>query len=219
MDFQEIKAEVFRRLEENSSAPVYFSESEVEDAINEGYEEISDASEWSETTSTINLLPGQVYYWLGHSSVKALTPTAAYNNQNDYWLQWTTVGDLDRSHSYWETSQGEPTQMFTRGLGWIGFWPIAESSGGTITLYHTTMPAALSAASDEPGFPQEFHFALVEYALYDLLAQEAEVAKALQFWGRYKEKEAGLKRFVERRAKDRRTAFTGGPGQYPERLY
>ena len=91
MNFGELKAEVFRRLEESSSSPVYFTESEVEDALNEGYEEISDASEWTETSIEIALLPGQIYYWIGHPSVLALTPKQAFNNQNSRWLTWTTA--------------------------------------------------------------------------------------------------------------------------------
>lgn len=218
MNFGELKAEVFRRLEESTSSPVYFTESEVADALNEGYQEISDASEWSETSVAIKLLPGQIYYWIGHSSVLALTPKQAFNNQSSRWLDWTTVGYLDRAHSQWEISQGQPDQMFTRGLGWIGFWPVTPSTGSTITLYCTTLPSALSSDSDTPGFPQEFHLGLVEYALYDLFAQEAEVQKALGFWGRYQAKEAELNQYVQRRAKDRRVAFTGGIEPYPRRL-
>lgn len=212
MNFGELKTEVFRRLEENSVSPVYFSPDDVGDAINEGFEELSDATEWYETNNPVNLAVDTIYYSL--SSLNILTPKQAYNNQNNRWMVWTTVDRLDGRYRRWEAAGGEPDWIFTRGVWHLGTFPVPQAAGGTLTLYHTAMPTLLSADGDTPGFPQEFHYALVDYALYDLLCQEAEVAKALKFWERYQAKETALKRFVAARAKDRRIVFTGGQDAY-----
>ena len=213
MNFGELKAEVFRRLEENSSVPVYFTEDDIGDALNEGYEEMSDVSEWYETSSVIQLQANTFLYWLGHPSIQALTPLQAYNPQNSWWLNWYSQELLDREYRRWEKTGGQPQRMFTRGVWMLGFNPTPADSG-TITLYHTAIPALMSADSDTPGFAREFHYGLIEYALYDLLCQDAEIPKAMKFWAKYKQKEGALRKFVDNRAQDRRVAFAGGQNSY-----
>ena len=66
----------------------------------------------------------------------------------------------------------------------------------------------MSADSDTPGFPQEFHFGIVEYALYDLFAQEGDTQKALKHWMDYEAYENALSKYVDgRMAKDKIGAF------------
>ena len=62
MTFSEIRTEVFARLEESSSAPVFWKLSEVNTSINEGYRELSDASEWNESSTTLTFITTKLYY-------------------------------------------------------------------------------------------------------------------------------------------------------------
>src|SRR6185295_4388477 len=100
----------------------------------------------------------------------------------------THVRNLDY-HTYrlWESiAAGSLQNFFQRGLWWLGTFPQSPSDSSWVRFFYTALPATLSATTDTPGFPQEFHYGLVEYAVSDLLGQEGETKKAMAFWARYK---------------------------------
>ena len=214
MTLAEMRTEVFRRLNENSVSPDFWTQSDVDEALNDGLEEISDASEWYERHASIPILNQRPYYDLrtnlGDDTI--LSPGRALNVQTNRWLEPTYVRDLDY-HTYrrWENiTTGQTERMFLRGLWWLGFFPQNGSDSGFIRFWYTSLPPTLVNTYDEPGFPREFHLGLVEYALGDLLGQEGETKKAMKFWAAYQGYEAGLMAFADKRqSKDRLQALHG----------
>jgi hypothetical protein len=53
--------------------------------------------------------------------------------------------------------------------------------------------------TDEPELPEEYHMGIICYAVYDLLAQDAETEKALMWWAEYVQYETKLRDYVETR--------------------
>lgn len=201
MTTAELKTEVFRRLQESQTSPVFWSAADVLAAINEGYQEISDATEWYEQIRTIDLLRERPYYDLRKILPSScLRLTAAYNDQTSRWLIPCTPRDLDTFYRQWElTTGGEPSHQLLRGLWWMRVWPMNAADGGTIQQHYTAIPPALTADTDVPGFPINLHYGLVEYALADLWAQDAEATLATTSWKVYLAYEAALMEFVQGR--------------------
>jgi hypothetical protein len=198
--FAELKGEVFRRLRESSTLPVFWTEDDVEGALNEGYAEISDASEWYEIEATIDLLDSRPYYDLRTLIADpVLTVTAAFNDQTNRWLDPGTVEEFDHRDVRWERVTGEPQRVCLRGLWWLRFWPMVTDDAGTVRVKLTTIPRALVEDDDEPGFAAPLHEGLVDYALADLWAQDAETTKALASWRRYLAYEDALTRYSDGR--------------------
>lgn len=203
MTFLELQTDVFQRLAEVQGAPVFWGVADVKEAINEGYAEMSDASEWYERNSTIGLLSNRTYYDLrtnlGGDTI--LTPGRCFSSVNNTWLLPSSVRELDRHVSFqWEKNISTPRRMFQRGMFHLGVHPKPSGDVGTIKLYYTAMPADLSADSDEPGFYAEHHPGIVDYACYDLLCQDGEIELALGFWKQYLEYEERLVKDVKGRA-------------------
>lgn len=203
MDFSTMQTEVFRRLEESSSSPVFWTLAQIKESINKGYREIADATEYYEVNDTVPLTTAVYAYDLTDASYSfsptILTVKACYNNQTKRWMTSGTVRDWDAEFWQWEHAVGEPVQFTIRGLWWLQFDRAVSSTAGTVTVYYTAIPTDLSANSDTPGFPQEFHLALVDYAIYDLLCQDREPKKALFYFERYKARQEALKRYVDQR--------------------
>ncbi len=201
MTFGELKAEVFRRLQEVAAAPVFWTEDDVETAINDAYAELSDATEWYERSFTISLLAHRPYYDLRRLLTReALSLTKAFNVQTNRWLIPSCVQDLDRGDTRWESTVGSPERFFLRGLWWLGYWPLSTAEGGEVTQYYAALPPDLARDTDVPGFALSQHYGLVEGALADLWIQDAEVTLASQAWAAYESYEAAVTATVAARA-------------------
>lgn len=200
MTFAQIKADVFRRLRESSSAPVFWSEADVENAINEVYMELSDETEWNETFKTVDLLSSRPYYDARtYLDPNVLTVGRAFNVTTNRWLEPTVPRDLDPYDPRWERVTGQPQRVMVRGLFWFGYWPQVTSAIGSIQQFYTELPDPLDGDTDEPGFPDMLHEALVEGALFELFSQDAEPELAQAAWERYLGYETALASWVNDR--------------------
>jgi hypothetical protein len=201
MTFAELKTEVFRRLNENATTPVFWTEADVELAINEGYEELSDATEWFEEYFVLKTQSNLLYYDLRTLLPETfLAPKRLYNQATSEWLSPVTLRDLDfHTTRQWETMEGEPSNYLMRGLWYLGLNPACSVDDRKIKMFYTAIPQSMTEDTDEPGFPQEMHKYLVEYALYDLFAQDGETKKAVKHWKEYLAGEKMLKDFVQKR--------------------
>jgi hypothetical protein len=201
MNFGEMKTEVYRRLRVDSTTPVWYSEDDVEDSLNEGLEEMSDATEWCEDYSIVSLLSNLQYYDLRTDVPDTiLAPKRAFNITTNRWLTPTDIRDMDfQTYVRWEEVTGEPERLIMRGLWWMGFWPIKNSDTGKVKVYYTCLPEAMVADTDEPDFPSEFQIGIIMYAMADLLAQDRETKKALRYWNQYQEIEKRFAKYVKQR--------------------
>jgi hypothetical protein len=202
MTFAELKAEVFRRLEENPDTPAFWTEVDVAEALNDGYEELSDASEFYERNAILNLLSNRTYYdlrcVLGDTQV--LSFRTAFNSTTRRWMSPTDPRTLDtRVFQQWENITGEPEAIFTRGLWWLGVYPQAATDTGNMKVYFSSIPPALVNEDDKPGFPEEYHEALIEYAVGDLLSQDGETNKALRHFEEYMKLQGAMMKAVDGR--------------------
>lgn len=197
MTLAEIRSEVFRRLSAVEADEVFWTAEDVDRSINEGYAEVSDAAEWDERSASIALTGDRYLDAREEISHCVLTIGPAFNTTTNRWLRRTRPRELDDGDRRWSTAQSQPQHIIIRGLWWIGYWPYAST--GEIVQRYTTLPDVLLSDEAEPGFPDPFHYALVEYALYDLWSQDAESDRALAAWTAYVAYEAGLTDWVQSR--------------------
>src|SRR5688572_4798266 len=103
MTFSEIRTEVRRRLDEVNAN--FWSDDDVNQAINDGYAELSDASEWNEASATITLYANQVYYNASTlTNTEFLSVRACQNPTTKWWLEPSDTLYLDAHvHTRWES--------------------------------------------------------------------------------------------------------------------
>lgn len=199
MTFSEMKTDVRRRL--NEASATFWTDADIEEALNDALAEVADATEYYERQANLQMLDGRTYYDLTSLLPDTfLSPRRCWNATTQKWLTPTDPRELDY-HTFvqWELTNGEPEKYWLRGNWWLGVFPRRTADTSKVRIYYTAIPPAMSASTDEPGFPREFHQAVTELALSDLLAQERETSKALQHWESGQEYVAALQLYVEGR--------------------
>lgn len=199
MNFAAMKREVRRQLAEHSG-PVYWTDDEIGAALNAGYMEASDATEWHEAHVSVALTNDRPYYDLRSvlgPGFLALRP--AFDVQTHRWLIPSAIREMDARDRRWEMTTGEPQRFVARGLWWLGFWPRLQADLGVWKQYYTSLPDPMVDDEDEPGFPLQWHMICVNFALTELWAMDGETTFALTQWQFYLEGEGELQQWVDKR--------------------
>lgn len=201
MTLAELRADLKRRLDEASGSGVYFGTEDLNEAINAGYLELSDVTEWNEQSLGIPVLHDRQYYDLfSLIGPRFLSIRPIFDEQTSHWLIPTPVHTLDAGDPRWERVEGRPHRTFVRGLRWLGIYPRALEADGTyLKVVHTALPPVMVEDTDEPGFPETFHVGCVLFALFDLFAQDGETQLAIQALKDYQAVEDALGAWVNRR--------------------
>ena len=185
------------RTQYAAESTVRWKDPDIRDAINEGLDELSEATRFYERHVSVPVASLRTYYdlrgWLPES---ALGVTAVWSSVINEWLE----PGSSIARFQWERSVGPSQSFFMRGIYWMGVWPKPSTSTGFLRVYFT----GLAPHFDFPQavlreLPDDFIPALEEYALYELAAQDGETTRALQHFKDYGVRERSLRDFVERR--------------------
>lgn len=184
MNFVSLQSEVFRRLDESSTSPVFWSAVDVKAALNEGYWDFCERTRLVSHEAEVTCVRGVPfmdarawsYPFLGLRTIRSKTLAEP--------LRPTSIKHVDELENRWEMSSGPVRRVMIRGQYMLHVWPVPQI-GETFRVSWTSMPPEMVFDQDEPEIPEEHHEALVCYALYDLRAQEGETALALEAYGQY----------------------------------
>lgn len=191
MTFGELQTEVFRRLEESGSNPAFWSEAEVQQAINDGWEELALHTEWFRAEYMFQSQSDITYYDLrDYSPLEVIRVRAIWNEALERWLIPTSTKLLEQKYRRWEASGQAIDEFFLRGnfmLGIFGkqLWGDEAFTADFLTVLCTAVPPPLLPSDYAIPHPEEFCEAEILYAIYDLKAQEGETEQAMDFWKRY----------------------------------
>lgn len=177
----QLKTRALERLDEDASAPVYFTAAEVLAAINEGQRVFAYFTLCLEATGAIALSPGTAWYAPLSSLANWVLPLRV--SVGGVKVQPATLQDLRAIDEAWESHTGAPTHYAAHGFNLLAF----RGSTGTVSATYARMPAALSADSDVPEIPEAFHESLIDYAIPRVRAKQGgqEFGKALPYLGRF----------------------------------
>ena len=198
MTLSEMKSSVRTQL--NESGTEFYSDADIAASLQEGLDEMADLTEYFERYANIPVKTGHTYYDLRTVLPDTfLSPRRIWNSTTQRWLRPTDARDLD-DHNFvqWELTSGQPEAYFVRGSWWLGTWPKASSDVGQLRFVYTAIPDDLEN-QESPAFPREFHAGIVDYAVYDLMAQQRETAKAMKYWESFLLHAARLGQHVQKR--------------------
>ena len=211
--FGELKTDTFRLVEVSETSPVHWTEADIEGAVNDGVQELSDGGEFYETFATIKLKASTPYYDLRSILPQSyLRISAIWNSTTSTWLTAKTARELDeRTTRTWETATGDSQYYIVRGLWWLGIFPTTTSTNKVLRVYYKALHPTLVHDSEEvKQLPDEYADAITSYAAYTLWADDGELKKALNYWNGYNEQEQKLKLHANSRTSHARVGRLGG---------
>ncbi len=194
------------KFEQESSAR--WSDAAFHQAINEGLDELSEATHFYERVVSIPLAGDRILYDLrGFVPDDFISVRAVFCTNLDAWLN---SNSSENFYTRWEESVGDPREFFTRGWNWLGVFPHpANSATGFLRVYFSCLaPHFLHPQAVLADLSDDFTTALEDYAVYDLQVQDGETDKALVHWSAFASRQATLGDFVARRA--RSSGYIGG---------
>lgn len=208
MTLEELDETVAQMLSESVSSPAFWTSVDRRAAINDGYMELADASEFYERTTPIQQLARQTYYDLRgflFNSGPILTIRRLFVPSTTEWISATQVRDLDGeayatvSAPRWESIPGAIRNFFLRGLFWLGIVGRPTTDENVVRIHHSSLPDPLEEDDDVPLIPEEFQQGIAYYAAYDLLCRDREVTMAMDHWKKYQSYEKRLIEYVQQR--------------------
>lgn len=195
---------------EAGGSDVRWSDANLLTFINEGLENLAEATGFYERYVTIPLSAGRTYYDLrGFAPETVVSVTSVWNTSRTQWLEPISKLRLDTS---WRSATGSPLAYWTAGIYWLGVYPFPdEDDTGSLRVHFKGIPVRFTHTQGVlSDLPDHFYPALEDYVLYEMAAADGNSTRALVHWKAYVEREAALSSFVDKRIGASRSGALGG---------
>lgn len=179
-----------KRLDEDSSSPVYYSGGEVLAAINEGQRLFALLTLCLETTGTLALTAATSHYrMLGTFTDWLLPLRVRIQGTGGQKLDYARLADLDALNPAWQDEAGAPERYAALGFDFFSIHPRPAGTGTSLEVTYARCPTKMTSTSQTPETPEEHHPALVDYVIPCLRAKEGgqEFLNSLKYLDRFLE--------------------------------
>jgi len=196
----DLKTRLFKRLGEDSSAPTYYTNSEVLNALNAAERLFCLITLCLESTAVLTLSAGVAWY-LPLSTLSNWLLPLRMRITGGAKLEPARLEELDALSLTWEETAGTPSRYCSLGWNLLAFYKQPASGGTTIDVTYARGPAAMTTDASTPEIPEEYQPCLVECAIPFLRIKEGgqEFTKSLYHFDSFLKDAAKMALFVRAR--------------------
>jgi len=200
MNRSTIRQNVLEHLREDPSNPVRWSVGEVNRYIDDGYQEVVERTGAVVDTTVLTAAGNNPYVTLPENT---LYPIALKDVTTDMPIDPVHWKVIDNEDSQWvgRVTPTRPDLFAPWGLFEIILFP-AYANESTVSLIHAIDPGPLASDSAEPDIPTQFHYSLVEYAIWRCMIKDADqerLQRAQMHFQHFEEKMGGVTRWTKDR--------------------
>ncbi|MGH7239766.1 MAG: hypothetical protein ACREHG_06825 [Candidatus Saccharimonadales bacterium] len=171
----------------NDAGITYYSDSDINDAIQDAYNEI--VSRTFCFVKSLDVDWDSKIYWDFINDADAtdyMGTVAIFNTNTNLWLRDDlSLRDFDRIRKNWETWIGAPQFWAPHSLKYVAIAPYYTSPSGTFKLVYWALPPTLAGDSDSPLIATDMQSLFEYYCTADLLETAQEITKATIYWAKY----------------------------------
>lgn len=174
--------QVSQRLAEGASGPVFYPQTEIIAALNEGNRFFCLLTLALEATKTWTVSAATTFFHMMTVSGFAdwIVPLRIANASGQK-IRPASVDTLNSLNPAWMASPGTPARYASLGSDLIALYSQPAGGGTVLTVTYARAPTALAADGDIPEVPATVHPHLVNYGIYRMRQGEGggEFQKAL----------------------------------------
>lgn len=164
----------------------YYSVSDINESIQDAYEEVVVYCECIEKETDIEYRNDTTYYDLSALVPDYYRPLRIFNTSENFQLRFGTDREQDSWNTIWEISSRTARDAVILGPRYIGFNGRAAEATGKFHLNYKAQAPVLSGNS-VILINAAYLLLLENYATADLLEQNQEYIKAQIYWNQYDE--------------------------------
>lgn len=166
MNVGQIETRILEAINDDPDDPVFFSESQLLDLVNEANQLLCEDTLAIHRTALIPIRPGMRFIYTPSIAPDLMAPVRIWNHNTNRKLTAFSMEELDALQERWSRATGTPETWFPVGWDIIGIYPTAAASGGVLRVDYVAWPRDLTDDSDRPELPEASHDALVLYGQY-----------------------------------------------------
>src|ERR1041384_655857 len=176
MNRAEIKRRILDGINDTPDDPVFFTDSQLNDLIDEAVEFVVAETRAIRRTGFLALRASTTFYPLRGLASDLMLPYRVWNHANSNRLAVSSMEELDQFQQRWIETSGDPESWF--GVSWdiIGVYPRPTSNGGILRVDYYAWPTALDSDTTTPETSPED--ALVAYGVYLGLLKQWDTERA-----------------------------------------
>lgn len=201
MTLGDIRSRGLKRLDDDVTTPVAYSESEATAAINMGLQEYAFLTLSLENQATLALTPGTWSYRPLDYFADWILPLRVTLAATGAKIRPAGLRDLDALDRGWQGSRAVPKRYVSEGWNLLGFY----GTGSAVQVTYACAAPELFNDSDVPAILENDHPLLVEFMLYVLYLKSGAqmLTKGLACYARFLEGATARASDVRARAVER----------------
>lgn len=169
------------RFNLNDAGITFYSANDVNNSIQDGYDEVVAIAQPIELLSVLNWTGELVYYNFSNLISRYLRPIAIFDNRSNRWLENKGLPFLQSQRIDFESVSGPPFWYHVLDFNYTVFNPRYQDTSGTFDVLFKAAANTL-IGSDVPSLPNSLVRILELYGTADLLEQNEEYEKAERYW-------------------------------------
>ena len=185
MTRSDIRDRILSALNESTSAPVFFSTTQLDAVIQEASEVLAEESRSIRRTAFLARQPGATYYSTRAIGSDVMAITRLWLPDLDRRLTAISLAELDAQNETWPTATGTPEYWFPVSWDVFGVYPHTAAGAGLFRVDYPAWPRTLLDDDDESEFREADTDSLVMYGVYDGLMKQWSLQRAMQLWNRF----------------------------------
>jgi hypothetical protein len=187
MNRGQIRTRVLKNL---SDAGVIYSVNELNDFLQDGYNEVAERSKCIIKSASVNQVANAPYYdFITLGVTDYLGTIGIFNNATQFWLRDDiSLRDFDRLRRDWEQWTGSPQFWAPHSLQYIAVCPNEfQIVAQTFSLWYWAIAPTFTTDSDTPLIATDKQNLLENYATAMALEDSKELTKASTYMAQYEE--------------------------------
>lgn len=162
----------------------YYTEADILEIIQEGYNEIVTLTGCIEKYLTYPQINDLIYYDFNTTINDFYALVGMWNTNTKRWLNPRTLKEARLLRYDWELWEGEPDNYLITSFKLVGVFPTKQTATGSFIIFYNSIADTLSTTS-VPKLPSKHYSALENYATGVLLEQSQEFSKAQEYLEEY----------------------------------